>query len=270
MAAEAIDTSTRIETPENIAFEFRVAGPWRRAWAYVIDFVIRCMAILIAVFLLSITSAVLSPLEDLAAAPWSLLLLGYFVLEWFYCVLFEWRWQGRTPGKRALGLRVVKEGGYAIGLQDALLRNLLRAADLMPPLLPLGVPIPSYLFGVLVSGSDLRFRRLGDMVAGTVVIAEEPAQLRRPAVVQPPLSSDEKGIVPPHPRLSVEEKKTLDAFMRRFGAIHPARREELCGDYALALAKRLGAPPPRSGARFLQLVYSRLTEAGPPNRRRAL
>ena len=265
MDAEVIDTATRIETPEHIEFEFRIAGPWRRCWAYAIDLILRMVIMTAAVFLMSLSIFVFTGFDDLLEAHAGLMLLTYFVVEWFYYVLFEWLRNGCTPGKTAVGLRVVKEGGFPINLQDALLRNLLRAADLLPTV-P-GVLFPTYLVGILVSANDPRFRRLGDLVAGTMVIAEEPARLKDPVLIDPPPQPQELASVPPHPRLNIEEKRTIDAFMRRFRMIHPDRREELCRGYAEKLAKRLGAPVPRSGARFLQLVYARMAEAATPLRR---
>jgi uncharacterized RDD family membrane protein YckC len=269
MATDAIDTSACIETPEHIEFEFRIAGPWRRGWAYLIDLVIRVSVFLILGFILLLASTVFHTVKDIGGASEGVALIAYFGFEWFYFVLFEWLWNGRTPGKRALGLRVVKEGGYPIGPQDAFLRNLLRGADLMPPLLPLGLPVPTYLVGILACAADGRFRRLGDMVAGTMVVVDEPVRLRAPAPVEPPASVDELAVIPAHPRLSVDERKTLDAFMRRFRLIHPARREEICLDFARVLARRLGSPEPESGARYLQLVYARLAQAADPIRRGA-
>lgn len=264
MADQLIDTTTRVETPEHIAFEFRVAGPWRRGVAYVIDLVIRVTLFFVLAVLLVLATA-LSPFDELSKTPMAVLLLAYFVTEWFYFVLFEWLWSGLTPGKKALGLRVVREGGLPVTLPDALLRNLLRAADLLPPL----GPMPSYLVGGLVSASDVRFRRLGDLAAGTFVVVEEPSRLQAPAPVEPPPTPDELRAMPAHLRLKVEERKTLDAFMRRWRSLHPARREEVCEAYARDLARRLALPPPVSGARFLQLVYARLTEADRvPGRRR--
>lgn len=266
MAAESIDTATRVETPEHIAFEFQLAGPWRRVFAYAIDLVIRVVAMGLVVGLLLLT-LVATGFSDFILTHVGLLLVAFFVIEWFYFVLFEWLWSGRTPGKKAVGLRVVKEGGYPIGPQDALLRNLLRGADFFPPLTPLGwLPLPTYLVGALVSAGDARFRRLGDLVAGTMVVVEEPVRLRSPAPVEPPPTTAELGLVPPHPRLSIEEKRTLDAFLRRFRTIHPARREELCEGFSRHLQKRLGVPPQPSGARFLQLVYARLAEQATPRR----
>lgn len=258
-----LDTTTRVETPEHIAFEFRLAGPWRRGVAYFIDFIVRITAFFLLAMFLLLTSA-FSPFEELSQTPMAALLLLYFVAEWFYFVLFEWLWSGLTPGKKALGLRVVRDGGLPVTLPDALLRNLLRAADLLPPL----GPLPTYLVGALVSASDHRFRRLGDLAAGTFVVVEEPSRLQAPAPVEPPPTPDELRALPAHLRLKVEERKTLDAFMRRWSSLHPARREEVCETYAPHLARRLGLPPPESGARFLQLVYARLTEADRVPRRR--
>lgn len=265
MSAELIDTAGRVETPEHISFEFRLAGPWRRLWAYGIDLVLRAVLMFAAVLLLGFMSVAFGAMEDFVGANAGLFLLFYFAIEWFYCVLFEWLWNGRTPGKKALGLRVVKEGGFPIGFQDSLIRNLLRGADMLPPIY--GVPLPTYFVGALVSGADPKFRRLGDLAAGTIVIVEEPVKLRTPAQIEPAPRAEELAMVPPHPRLSVEERRTLDAFIRRFRTIHPARREELCEGWSRHLAHRLGAPRQASNARFLQLVYARLNEDARPVRR---
>lgn len=258
-----IDTSGRIETPEHITFEYRLAGPWRRLWAYVIDACLRLMLLMLLLFGLLFTAAATS-VESMMDANAGLYLVAYFVIEWFYFVLFEWLWNGQTPGKRALALRVVRDGGYPVGFRESFLRNLLRGADLLPPV---SMVMPTYLVGALVSFSDARFRRLGDLAAGTMVVAEEPARLRTPVPVQPPPLPAELARVPANPRLSVEEKRTLEAFLRRFHTLHPDRREELCGPYARHLAARLGSPPPESGARFLQLVYVRMAEAAAPVKR---
>jgi uncharacterized RDD family membrane protein YckC len=262
-----IDTVTRIETPEHIEFQFRLAGPWRRVWAYGIDFIVRAAVLVVLALSVALTIPAARELGDLAGAQAALAFIAYFVLEWFYYVLFESLWNGRTPGKAATGLRVIKVGGYPIAFQDALLRNLLRGADLLPPLSPL--PFPTYLTGVACSSADARFRRLGDLVAGTMVIVDEAAHLRTPAPIEPPPTPEEMATVPSTPRLAVEERRTLDAFIRRFRTIHPARREEICLEFAQVLAKRLDAPAPASGARYLQLVYARLSQTATPRRRPA-
>lgn len=250
-----LDTYREVVTPEGVGLHLPAAGPVPRALAWGIDLAIRIGVLM----LMGMVLAMLGKVGE------GLYLIGLFLVFWAYPIVLESVWRGQTPGKKALGLRVVREGGLPVTLPDALLRNLLRAADLLPPL----GPMPSYLVGGLVSASDVRFRRLGDLAAGTFVVVEEPSRLQAPAPVEPPPTPDELRAMPAHLRLKVEERKTLDAFMRRWRSLHPARREEVCEAYARDLARRLALPPPVSGARFLQLVYARLTEADRvPGRRR--
>ena len=264
----AQDTTTRIEAPEHVAFEFELAGPWRRAWAYGIDLLVRAAILLALVLLLLVSATVFGGLADVFQTHAALVLLSWFALEWFYHVLFEWLWDGRTPGKRMLHLRVVKSGGYPIGLQDSMLRNLLRAADLLPPLLPGTLPLPSYLLGMLVSASDSQFRRLGDQVADTLVIADRPRFLQRPPAIEPPPTVQELANVPDRPRLSIEERKVLDAFAARWMDISSLRRNEIAQDFADVLAERFGVAASHEPARFLQLVHFRLHKAAPQGGKR--
>lgn len=250
---EPLDTVLRVETPELIAFEFRLAGPWKRMWAFALDLLIRA-GLLVAMGMLAAAS-------EAWGFEGAILFLAWFGLEWFYHVLFEWLWDGATPGKKAVGLKVVREGGQSIGFGESMLRNLLRAADLLPSL----AFFPTYLLGLTVSAGDRHFRRLGDLAAGTVVVVDERLRLRRPAPIVPPPAPGELDAISPHLRLSAEARRTIDAFVQRIEWLSPGRREEICGDYARALADRLGLPRPASGARFLQLVHARLSgQAGPP------
>ncbi len=251
-----LDTSVRIETPEHVDFAYNLAGPWQRMFAYLLDLIIRfCFMFALFVFVAAAVALTRS-VEDLAQAHIALLLLGWFALEWFYHVLFEWLWDGRTPGKRAFHLRVVKTGGFPIGMGDALLRNLLRGADLLPAATMNGF-FPSYLTGMLVSASDPMFRRLGDMVADTMVIVEPRMWLRRGSSLKPPATQEELAELPPRPRLTVEERKVIEALVQRFGDIGPARRREICSDFAIMLAQRFALPAPSDPARFLLLLHAR-------------
>jgi len=95
----------------------------------------------------------------------ALLLFVIFLINWGYYVFFEGISQGSTPGKKRMGIRVIRQDGLPIGLREAALRNLVRAADMLPP--------PCYLLGGLVMHFDPLGRRLGDMVAGTYVVIEK-------------------------------------------------------------------------------------------------
>jgi hypothetical protein len=177
------------------------------------------------------------------------LLLALFAMEWGYFVLFESLWSGRTPGKRALGLRVVKEGGYPITFIDSVLRNLLRAADFLPS---------AYALALVVMARDARFRRLGDLVAGTMVVVEERARVAESIHIQPPPTDAELEALPQRPPLSALDLEAVELFLRRSGTLSPAREAELAAMVAPIYAARVGIRHP-DATRFLALLYSRAT-----------
>jgi uncharacterized RDD family membrane protein YckC len=243
-----IDTDTEVETPEYVRFRYRTAGPMRRVFAWAIDCFIR-VAVAFVVLLGLGMSGIVSE-KDVTEAAFGVMLVILFALEWGYFVLFETMWDGRTPGKQALGLRVVKDGGYPIRFVDSVLRNLLRAADFLPK----GYPV-----GFVVMAGDRRFRRLGDRVAGTMVIVEERRQVAAPVLVQPPPTAEEIESFAQRPRLSAMELEALELFLRRRNTLGPAREHELAEMIASSYAKRLGLRY-RDPSRFLALLYRRATE----------
>jgi uncharacterized RDD family membrane protein YckC len=240
---EALDTTTDVETPEHVRFRYRTAGPARRAVAYLVDLLLRGAAAFVLV-LLGATAGLLT-----GGASMGFVLLGIFALEWGYYVLFETLWGGRTLGKRVAGLRVVKEGGYPITFLDAVLRNLLRAADFLPA---------GYALGLVVMGRDARFRRLGDLVAGTIVVIEEQTRVGARLEISPPPTPAELEAIPARPSLSAQDLEAIELFLRRRGTLTLAREEELAQMVAPIFARRMGLEF-RDGSRFLALLYHRAT-----------
>ena len=240
---EPLDNTTDVETPERIRFRHRVAGPVRRGLAYLLDLVIR--GVVIAV-LSALAVGVGGLSTGSARASGGLMLLLLFVFEWGWNVLFETFWRGRTPGKRALGLRVVRDGGYPVGFIDSMLRNVMRAADFLPV---------GYVVGLLVMTGDRRSRRLGDLIAGTMVVVESPVALPPPLVLTPPATAEELGALPHRPPLSPDEAEAIELFLRR-PHLSSERRIELAELIAPLLAARMnvltGDP-----VRFLGLVHQR-------------
>lgn len=212
-----VDTRRYYETPEGIALEMRLAGPVVRACAWAIDFAIRC-----ALYLgLTLTLAFLGGL-GLAVA-----LIGFFLIEWFYPVLFEVH-SGMTPGKKAMGLWVIQDNGTPIDWSASLVRNLLRAADFLPLF---------YGFGLICMLINRDFKRLGDLAAGTLVVYRETQSQRLELPQAEPLP-------PPRP-LTLEEQQTLLAFAERSQRLSAERREELAG--LLAPWIRPGFASPEQG-----------------------
>ena len=241
-----LDTTVGVAPPEPVRFRFRVAGPTRRAWAYLIDLLVRAGILLaVEVVLLLATGNHLRAGRQVVSSGTLIML---FLLEWAYFVFFEAAWNGTTPGKRALRLRVVKAGGYPLSFMDAVLRNLLRTADFLPV---------GYLLGLVVMSWDGRFARLGDRAAGTMVVIEDPVRVAPPIKLEPPPSAAELEAFPPHVVLPLPEREAIELLLRRQD-LAPGRREELARIVAPMLAARLGV---RVGdpARFLALLRHLVT-----------
>lgn len=237
-----LDNTVEVETPEHVRFRFHVAGPTRRAWAYLIDWLIRIAAfVAIQLVVLLATGSHLRLGKAIFSGS---MLLSLFLIEWGYFILFEAAWNGTTPGKRMLKLRVVKAGGYPLSFADAVLRNLLRTADFLPV---------GYLLGLLVMSWDSRFARLGDRAAGTMVVIEEPVQVAPAIALDPPPTSAEMESFPHRVVLSLPEREAIALLLRRRD-LAPARRTELANMVAPLFARRLdmtfGDP-----VRFLALLY---------------
>ena len=194
-----LDTYREVITPEGVALRLPAAGPVPRALAWAIDFAIRGVVVSIAGFVLALAGQV-------GTGVMSVLL---FVVFWFYPVLFEALWDGRTPGKRALGLRVVAGNGAPIGWLASFARNLLRTVDMLPF---------GYAAGLVASLSDPYSRRLGDMVADTVVV-HVPRESADTAAVASPMPS-------PVPLLAHEQAAVI-AFAERAPGLTPERQVEL-------------------------------------------
>jgi uncharacterized RDD family membrane protein YckC len=207
----------------------------------------------IRLVVLLVLGVILAIAMGASQAVWGVLAIIGFILEWGYYVFFETTGGGRSLGKRALSLRVVKEGGYPIGVIDSLLRNLLRGADILPFF---------YVVGLFAMAGDSRFRRIGDRVAGTLVVVEERSRVAAPLTITPPPTAAELEILPQRPPLSAWERETLELFLRRVD-LTPARREELAQMIAPTLGQRMGVPV-RDPVRFLALLHHRVAASARP------
>jgi uncharacterized RDD family membrane protein YckC len=245
-----LDNTVEVETPEHVRFRFRAAGPTRRAWAYLIDLLVRIGILLVVeVVFVAATGAHLATGKAILGSG---TLIVLFLLEWVYFVAFEAAWNGTTPGKRALRLRVVKTGGYPLSFVDAVLRNLLRTADFLPV---------GYLLGLLAMTWDGRFARLGDRAAGTMVVIEDPVRVPPPIRLEPPPTPEEMEKLSHHVTLTLAEREAIELLLRRRDLSH-ARRVELADMVAPMLGARLGQKP-RDPVRFLALLHHAVVGPAP-------
>ncbi len=205
----ALDTVFTTETPEGVALALRPAGVNARSHAYLIDLAIRTVVLIAA-------SALLSALSRFGTG---LFLIVAFALEWLYPVVFELLPGAATPGKRALGLRVVMDSGLPITPAASMVRNLLRSADF----LPLG-----YAIGLTMLLLRPDFKRLGDLAAGTLVVHAGATKLDG--------ALPEAEPTPPTRPLSTREQAAIVAWAGRAARLTPERLEELAALAAPSVA----------------------------------
>lgn len=230
----ALDTTIAVVTPENIAFDYQLAGPFRRLPAYLIDFAVRW--IVIAVLVMGIY-LVVGLIDFNILGPFALAagFLIYFVVSWFYGTAMETFFNGRTVGKWACGLRAIDVDGRPISGKRALIRNLLRIADLLPlaalhniqPEIPPVFLIPTGMVGLTTMICTRRMQRLGDLAAGTMVIVDERSW-RLPVVkVDDPRVPALASFFPGDYRVSRSMARTLAIYAERRHFLTPARRREV-------------------------------------------
>lgn len=197
-----LDSIRAVETPEGVTLDLVPAGPVARAYAWAIDFLVRIAVYIVAAIFLQF-------LRGVGAGLFMILL---FLLEWLYPVLFEVLWKGQTLGKRALGLRVLMADGRPVTWTASLMRSIGMFADILPP---------PYLTGLLCMLLDQDFRRLGDLMAGTVVVHAETSKgsLRSQRSSMEPYAAAVT--------LSLEEQRAIVAFADRLSGLTEERAEEL-------------------------------------------
>jgi len=152
-------------TPEGVRLDVVLAGLGSRFAAYLLDFFLQVIAFIIFGLLLS-TTVTGNPSETTSLIAEGALTLFVFMDFIGYFVLCEMLWNGRSIGKRAAGIRVVRVAGGPVGFFPSLVRNLLRLVDLLPSL---------YLAGILAILVTPKNQRLGDLAAGTLVIRDRVA-----------------------------------------------------------------------------------------------
>lgn len=228
-----------VRTPESIAFSYELAGIGSRFLAVALD-----LAIQIAILLLiswglyeAAVHAHLPPAKH--AGGWAEnvavgILIGIvFAIFFGYYILFEAFWNGQTPGKRALGIRVVRDGGYPLDFTASLVRNLIRVGELT---------VGFYAISGIVAVLSEQNKRLGDIAAGTIVVRDSrmqsPAALLRDVREEPVYASTAY--------VSGEERSIVKRFLERRDELEPSRRAEI----AHRLAERVRPRVPADMARM--------------------
>jgi uncharacterized RDD family membrane protein YckC len=232
------DSTIKALTPEGIEFTLSPVGLPVRTIAYAIDIIIQWI-ILIAVYILliSLTSSL---------GIWMYLLIN-FVVDWFYHVICELVFRGQSPGKRFLGIRVVRTDGSPVDPSSSFLRNLLRFADTF---------IFLYHIAFISIAASRGFRRIGDWAGGTLVVYSSIAKSTPQSSLSRILEKYEP-INPARP-LSLEEKQAVLNFARRYPLLGEARANEIAGLYVPYLKSEKNGDSNLPNAAYLMGIARKL------------
>ena len=229
-----------IQTPENVAFGYQVAGIGSRFLATLLDslLIVLLQIVVILVFILVLSGFNL--LGDTIAA-WVYAVLGIvgFIFFWGYYIFFEMLWNGQTPGKRWVGLRVIRTDGTPITLSESFIRNLTRLVDFLPAM---------YGIGIISMFLDKQSRRLGDLAAGTLVVHDRAPISIQALSVKRTVNFSRQGFHPvsldgfPLERLTNDDLALIEDFLLRREQL--THRETLANQILNTLHTRLGMPLP--------------------------
>lgn len=265
----------RVDTPERVDLEYDLSSLGSRLLAAIVDtalLAVLCIlvAILGSIGLSEVAKTMGGAIESLGLrlgqttlvnAGLAIAALLTFGIFWGYYLSFELFWHGQSPGKRWVGLRVIREGGYPIGFTESAVRNLVRLVDFLPMF---------YGIGSLAIFVDRRSRRLGDLAAGTLVVKErrelrldalgfEAAPDRAPATASASDADTGEEPLPTLYRLAPSDLTVLREYLLRQSALTPAASARLASQLASAFAQKLeydlADEPPE---RFLQRLAHQL------------
>jgi len=200
MESKLLDSVYTIQTPEGVDINLRVAGIWPRSVAWIVDLLIRGVIYV----LLAIMAGLLGDFGT------GLMLIGFFLMEWFYPVLFEVFNNGMTPGKKLVNIRVINSDGTPVGWSPSMLRNILRTVDFLPFFYGLG------FVSMLLND---KFQRLGDLAADTIVV-----YVNNTTGIS---SISEQLAIKPSYDLNLKEQQSIIRYAERSKQLSEERMQEL-------------------------------------------
>lgn len=234
-----MERNVSVRTPESIAFYYELAGLGSRFLAVAVDGFIQTLAV-VAILLLfawaapgaaAIGRALGMRDATIEAVQFATTIILIFLAFFGYFVAFETYWNGQTPGKRIIGIRVVRDGGYPVAFMDSVIRNLVRIVEAA-----LGY-IPS-IISALVSSQN---KRLGDLAAGTIVVRDRAFEV---ADASAWMSGDEPAepapLIPGVDRISDDELALVERYVVRSHLLDPRAAAETARRIAAAVRPKLG------------------------------
>ena len=235
------DETLDINTPENVAFGYQVAGIGSRFLATLIDMILVTLlqVIVVVTYYFVLYLLDIDPMGGGSAWVAAIMGLVIFLFYWGYYIFFEMLWNGQTPGKRWTGLRVIRTDGTPITLSESFIRNLTRLVDFLPA---------AYGIGIITMFIDKQSRRLGDLAAGTLVVHDRAPITIQELSVKRTVNYGMQGLTKvsiegfPVERLTNDDLGLIEDFLSRRDQL--THRETLAIQILNTLHTRLGLPLP--------------------------
>jgi uncharacterized RDD family membrane protein YckC len=246
VTTSSYEQTVDVETPELVVLTYSIAGIGSRAMAAITDLLIVAATVVVLgiIFFAVVATGGVAAFDLGGSWGVAILILVQFALLWGYYVLFEGLMDGQTPGKRLHRIRVVREGGYSVTFGASAVRNLIRVIDMQPLFL--------YLVGMISVLVTKRGRRLGDIVAGTIVVREDARRAVAPAPGAPARESREPAAAL-QTKLSEDEYIVLGRFVERWSTLEALKRAALAQQLATRLAAALPDDSRAAGPKLLEL-----------------
>jgi uncharacterized RDD family membrane protein YckC len=230
-----MERNVEIATGESVTFSYELAGLGSRFFAVFIDLAIQ-LAVVIVVLLLILwvsfalpaptKNTPLTKVED--AVLLALLVIATFMLFFGYFIIFEWRWNGRTPGKRLLGIRVVRDGGFPLDFTASVVRNVVRILEFV---------LGFYAISAVATLLSPQNRRLGDMAAGTIVVRDQRYERTSAAALLRDEERDDTLVR----ELSPAERELVRKYVERRATLDLRARDALAAQIATTIRPKLAA-----------------------------
>jgi uncharacterized RDD family membrane protein YckC len=229
-----MERSVEVTTGESVAFAYELAGLGSRFFAVFVDFslqlAIAAAALGLAVWLVPGSAGhakTAAAGKTAAAVLLALAIVAAFLLFFGYFILFEWLWQGRTPGKRLVGIRVVRDGGFPLDFTSSVIRNIVRILEFS---------LGFYAVSAFIVLASPRNRRLGDMAAGTLVVRD--ARFERASALAPRGLETDDPVVRD---LTGQERDLVRSYAARRDSLTKPARAAVAADIAALVRPKLGA-----------------------------
>jgi uncharacterized RDD family membrane protein YckC len=274
-----------IETPEQVDLHFPVAGIGSRFIAVLLDTIFQLIAyflLLLVIYLITKNSTAgnTTTTQSDSATKWveAAIIFFHFLLYWGYYALFEAYWNGQTPGKRLMKLRVLKDSGRSITLFESMARNLVRVIDFLPSF---------YVVGLISMLCNKQNKRLGDLIAGTIVVHErmdeQPLMSHISRTFTSSIYPEQSAVANLMPRAREEwathesglpadavarlqpgDLHTIEIFFSRALDLSVEKREELGTRLAATMSAKMQYPLPEGvrPERLLELIALKMRSQG--------